>query len=90
MTALRDAQDVIIPKRKHITEAEAERLALSERLALAAAVGKIAAEEMRLKDEFLSHVSHELRSPLTAITQFTEILLDARIGPLNAEQSECR
>src|SRR5580704_8851653 len=27
-------------------------------------------QQLQLKDEFLSHVSHELRSPLTAIYQF--------------------
>src|SRR5438034_4221763 len=43
---------------------------------------------MRFKDEFLSHVSHELRSPLTAIKQFTTILLDGLAGELNKEQRE--
>jgi hypothetical protein len=43
---------------------------------------------MRFKDEFLSHVSHELRSPLTAIKQFTSILLNGLAGELNAEQRE--
>jgi len=33
-------------------------------------------QQLQLKDEFLSHVSHELRSPLTAIYQFVTILLD--------------
>ena len=43
---------------------------------------------MRFKDEFLSHVSHELRSPLTAIKQFTTILLGGLAGELNREQRE--
>ena len=43
---------------------------------------------MRFKDEFLSHVSHELRSPLTAIKQFTTILLDGLAGELNKAQRE--
>jgi PAS domain S-box-containing protein len=43
-------------------------------------------DQMRFKDEFLSHVSHELRSPLTAIKQFTSILLGGLAGELNAEQ----
>ena len=33
-------------------------------------------DQLRFKDEFLSHVSHELRSPLTAVKQFTSILLE--------------
>ena len=31
-------------------------------------------EQVRLKDEFLSHVSHELRSPVMVVQQFLEIL----------------
>jgi len=46
------------------------------------------AYQLRFKDEFLSHVSHELRSPLTAIKQFTTILLGGLAGELNAEQRE--
>jgi signal transduction histidine kinase/FixJ family two-component response regulator len=45
-------------------------------------------QQLRLKDEFLSHVSHELRSPLTAIHQFVTILLDGLAGDLNPEQRE--
>ena len=45
-------------------------------------------EELRIKDEFLSHVSHELRSPLTAIALFVSILKDELTGPLNPQQKE--
>jgi signal transduction histidine kinase len=45
-------------------------------------------EQLRFKDDFLSHVSHELRSPLTAIKQFTTILLGGLAGELNHEQRE--
>ena len=44
--------------------------------------------QLRFKDEFLSHVSHELRSPLTAIKQFTSILLGGMAGSLTQEQRE--
>jgi signal transduction histidine kinase len=44
--------------------------------------------QLRLKDEFLSHVSHELRSPLTAIYQFVTILLDGLAGEVQPEQAE--
>ncbi len=44
--------------------------------------------QLELKDEFLSHVSHELRSPLTAIYQFVSILVDGLAGELRPEQSE--
>jgi sigma-B regulation protein RsbU (phosphoserine phosphatase) len=48
----------------------------------------IRTQQMQFKDEFLSHVSHELRSPLTAIRQFVTILLDSLAGELNLEQRE--
>src|ERR1700730_5123938 len=48
----------------------------------------IRTHQMQFKDEFLSHVSHELRSPLTAIYQFVTILLDRLAGELNQEQHE--
>jgi len=44
--------------------------------------------QMELKDEFLSHVSHELRSPLTAIYQFATLVLDGLAGKLNPQQRE--
>jgi Na+/proline symporter/nitrogen-specific signal transduction histidine kinase len=37
------------------------------------------------KDEFLSHVSHEVRTPMTSIRSFTEILLDEK--ELESDQS---
>ena len=46
-------------------------------------------QQMQLKDEFLSRVSHELRSPLTAIYLFVTNLLDDLAGELNPEQREC-
>lgn len=45
-------------------------------------------QQLQLKDEFLSHVSHELRSPLSAIYQFVTILLDGLAGEFNPEQRE--
>ena len=45
-------------------------------------------QELQLKDQFLSHVSHELRSPLSVIHQFVTILLDKLAGNVNAQQSE--
>jgi signal transduction histidine kinase len=48
----------------------------------------IRTHQMQFQDEFLSHVSHELRSPLTAIYQFVTILLDKLAGELNLEQHE--
>lgn len=49
---------------------------------------RINEDRINIKGEFLSHVSHELRSPLTAVHQFTTILLDGLDGPLNKDQRE--
>jgi PAS domain S-box-containing protein len=44
--------------------------------------------ELKTKDEFLSHVSHELRSPLTSIYSFTSIMVDGLAGETTPEQVE--
>jgi signal transduction histidine kinase len=42
----------------------------------------------RLKSQFISHVSYELRTPLTNIIGFSELLESPRTGPLNDKQRE--
>ena len=46
--------------------------------------------QLRFRDEFFSHVSHELRSPLTAIKMFSTILADGLAGGLSHRQLECQ
>lgn len=41
-----------------------------------------------LKNHFVQHVSYELRSPLTNIIGFTDLLKTPSIGPLNERQAE--
>ena len=41
-----------------------------------------------LKTEFLANVSYELRTPLTSITGFSEILRSEQFGILNEKQKE--
>ncbi|MBB3459251.1 signal transduction histidine kinase [Rhizobium sp. BK313] len=41
-----------------------------------------------LKNDFVQHVSYELRSPLTNIIGFTDLLKTPGIGPLNDRQAE--
>jgi signal transduction histidine kinase len=48
----------------------------------------IRTQQLQFKDKFLSHVSHELRSPLNAIYQFVAILFDNVAGELTSEQHE--
>lgn len=42
----------------------------------------------QLKNDFVQHVSYELRSPLTNIIGFTELLMQPTTGPLNGRQQE--
>ncbi len=42
----------------------------------------------RLKSHFIGHVSYELRTPLTNIIGFSELLSSPHVGQLNAKQQE--
>ena len=46
----------------------------------------IAAEKLR--NDFVNHVSYELRTPLTNIIGFTQLLAGGGVGPLNPKQLE--
>ncbi len=59
-----------------------------ERQKLQAETEQLRLEQIALKDDFLSHVSHELRSPLNAIYQFVSILSDGLAGECNPQQLE--
>ena len=53
-----------------------------------AEVERLNRKELQLRDDFLSHVSHELRSPLTAIYSFSSIIADGLAGETSVEQKE--
>ena len=42
----------------------------------------------KLRNDFVHHVSYELRSPLTNIIGFTQLLGEGSVGPLNDKQKE--
>jgi signal transduction histidine kinase len=79
---------VILDERGDVRGVIGVDMDVTERKQAEEALEHVREDEMRFKDEFLSHVSHELRSPLTAIKQFTTILLGGLAGELNKEQRE--
>ncbi|WP_238178366.1 ATP-binding protein [Calothrix sp. 336/3] len=42
----------------------------------------------RLKDEFLACISHELKTPLTAVLGLSRLLIDQQLGQLNERQAK--
>jgi C4-dicarboxylate-specific signal transduction histidine kinase len=64
-----------------VTDAKSYQRALEERNE-----ALVAAD--RMKNDFISHVSYELRTPLTNIIGFSELLANPQIGLLNEKQHE--
>jgi two-component system, sensor histidine kinase and response regulator len=80
---LKRAQDELLQlaAQKHLQDmaAEVERSAAKDRAK---------SLELQMKDEFLSHVSHEMRSPLSTIYLFVTLISDRLAGEINAQQDE--
>ena len=57
-----------------------------ERHQLLTALRESRQKQLEFKDKFLSHVSHELRSPLACIHQYAELFLDGLAGPVTEKQ----
>ena len=57
-----------------------------ERQALIRSLEMSHQQQLEFKNQFLSHVSRQLRTPLTSIHQFVTILLDGLAGEINPEQ----
>ena len=60
-----------------------------ERQLLNTIVDEVRAKDSERKDAFISHISHELRSPLTSVYQFVTLILDGDVSNLNETQIEC-
>jgi PAS domain S-box-containing protein len=79
---------VILDERGNVSRVIGVDMDVTERKEAAEALEQSRQAQIQFKDAFLSHVSHELRSPLTAIKQFSSILLSGVAGELNKEQHE--
>ena len=78
--------------RNHTLELETANEKLKEQIAKSEQINQqleqSRTEQIKLRDQFLSHASHELRSPLAVVHQFVSILLDGLLGQLNPDQRE--
>lgn len=68
-----------------VTKLEQEVIDTNKRLRLA--VRKLKTVD-KMKDDFLNLISHELKTPLTPIRGYLELLLDEDIGKINEKQRE--
>lgn len=81
---------VDLKKSKEIVEAHSQILEekVKERTKeLSDALNKLKVVD-RMKTEFLTVVSHELKTPLTPILEYTSLLADKILGPLSEKQQE--
>ncbi len=54
----------------------------------AEAQDRIKSMELQMKDEFLSHISHEFRTPLASIYAFVTLIADRLAGEISEQQEE--
>jgi signal transduction histidine kinase/HPt (histidine-containing phosphotransfer) domain-containing protein/BarA-like signal transduction histidine kinase len=80
---LKKAQDELLElaAQRHLQDMEAE-------VERSAAKDRARTLELQMKDEFLSHVSHELRSPLSSIYLFVSLISDRLAGEISPQQDE--
>jgi PAS domain S-box-containing protein len=76
-----ERERLLVAERQARTEAEEARKTLADQ-------NERLLELDRLKDEFVALVSHELRSPLTSIRGYLELVLDEHAGKLEPDQRQ--
>lgn len=78
--------------RQHLTQQRNELRLLRDQLARQNLELEAAISELKqlddLKSRFVSVAAHELRTPITSISGYLEVLLDEEISPLTPEQRE--
>jgi PAS domain S-box-containing protein len=80
---LKKAQDDLLrlTAQKHLDNMAAVK-------AQAEAQNRIKSTELQMKDEFLSHISHEFRTPLASIYAFVTLISDRLAGEISEQQEE--
>jgi PAS domain S-box-containing protein len=75
-------QDVLrLTAREHMDE-------MVDEMKRSAAADRARQLELKMKDDFLSHVSHEIRAPLTSIHTFVTLIADHLAGRTSRKQDE--
>lgn len=80
------------PNELRVLQSLAEQIAVvmrnAELYAQAQEAREVAEQSNKVKSQFLASMSHELRTPLNGIINFTRLVADGVLGPVNEKQTE--